>query len=505
MPLSSLAARWAPRACLVIGLAGCGTKPPVDRPARPPLITGRVLGNGIPLEQARVRIQGADRHVLTDREGRFTLERAASRNQTVTAAKGGYFIAGQSANQEPIELNLRPIPTQDRRDYAWVDPTPHGSHQENCGNCHQAIYDQWAGGGHARAATNPYVLHLIQGTDAHGVDSGWSLRREHPHGQQVCLPCHAPTAAEQASAILPTLEGVARRGVHCDFCHKIQDVSLPAGGGNDHGFFGFRLLRPGRDGQLFFGPLDDVDRGEDVFSELFSQSRLCAPCHEGTLFGVPVYTTYSEWQASPAAKQGATCQSCHMAPSGNLANVAPGHGGIDRNPNALASHDLLPGGRRAMLQRAVQLTANVIAGDRTVTLQLEIALLNTGHRLPTGFIDRNLILVVEPAEGSPSQLIDGEVLPSIVGPSLRGKPGYLFAKRTFDRQGNGPVPFWADEVRVVDTRLAPGRAWRGQFTFTGRPPLRVRLVYRRFWEQVMLQKQLPNGEVTVWDRTYRST
>ena len=31
-----------------------------------------------------------------------------------------------------------------------------------------------------------------------------------------------------------------------------------------------------------------VDRGEDVYSPLYSQSRYCAACHEGTVFGVHV-------------------------------------------------------------------------------------------------------------------------------------------------------------------------------------------------------------------------
>src|SRR5206468_1854550 len=79
-------------------------------------------------------------------------------------------------------------------------------------------------------------------------------------------------------------------------------------------------------GQLFFGPLDDVDRGEDVASAFQRDSRFCAACHEGTVFGVPVYTTYSEWTESPAGRRGQSCQGCHLAPTGTLTNLAPGLG-----------------------------------------------------------------------------------------------------------------------------------------------------------------------------------
>ncbi|MFA6444127.1 MAG: hypothetical protein WCV99_17500, partial [Sterolibacterium sp.] len=46
-------------------------------------------------------------------------------------------------------------------------------------------------------------------------------------------------------------------------------------------------------------------------------SRFCAPCHQfppgaRSLAGKLIENTYEEWRDSPAARQGATCQSCHM-------------------------------------------------------------------------------------------------------------------------------------------------------------------------------------------------
>src|SRR5439155_17283988 len=110
------------------------------------------------------------------------------------------------------------------------------------------------------------------------------------------------------------------RGVHCDFCHKIAGVSL-AKLGQEHGRFAYQMLRP-KEGQLFFGPLDDAGRGEETFSPLYHESRYCASCHEGTVLGAKVYTTYSEWLASPARKQGKQCQDCHMQPTGTMTNMA---------------------------------------------------------------------------------------------------------------------------------------------------------------------------------------
>src|SRR5262249_41172103 len=160
-------------------------------------------------------------------------------------------------------------------------------------------------------------------SDWHGRPNvGWNLRADHPFGIGVCASCHAPTAGFDDD--LTRLGGVAARGVHCDYCHKGADVT-DGPLGLTHGRFGLKLLRP-RDDQLFFGSLDDVDRGEDAYSPLYRQSRYCASCHEGVVFGVHVYSTYSEWLDSPARRQGQQCQSCHMAPTGRMSNIAPGKG-----------------------------------------------------------------------------------------------------------------------------------------------------------------------------------
>src|SRR5262249_55033579 len=155
---------------------------------------------------------------------------------------------------------------------------------------------EWSAGGHARSATGHHFRSLYDGTSWEGkANVGWGLLTQHPDGAGVCSSCHAPALRDDDPALLDLrrVSGVAARGVHCDFCHKV------AGFGGDmsglsHGRFNLRLLRPSQE-QLFFGPLDDVDRGEDAYSPLYRDSRYCAACHEGVVFGVHVYSTFSEW------------------------------------------------------------------------------------------------------------------------------------------------------------------------------------------------------------------
>jgi len=294
---------------LVAGTWVIFSRHPVSSP--PANLQGVVIDDSGPIQGAKVRYQGSSHFVLSDAEGRFHLPPNSDR-QRIAASKEGFFIEGVMSNDSPLTLKLKRLPAKDNENYTWVDPTPNPAQHQNCGNCHKEIFDEWSASGHSRSANNRRFLNLYDGTDWQGRPHvGWSLRDEHPDGIGVCNACHAPTAPFDAD--LRNLPGVSAHGVHCDFCHKIANA-LTERIGFTHGRYGLELLRPSQ-GQIFFGPLDDVDRGEDSYAALYSESRYCASCHEGVVFGAPVYTTYSEWLASPARQEGKQCQTCHMAGS----------------------------------------------------------------------------------------------------------------------------------------------------------------------------------------------
>ena len=511
--------------------AGCGrgesTKPGeselapvVESVTADHLIVGMVVGERGPLPGARVRIKGQPELALSDKQGRFQLERPSgdkiNSQLTVTAWKDGHFIGGASLGDDSVTVRLKAHTRKDCRSYQWIDPTPDPLKEHNCGNCHGEIYREWKSSGHARSAVGRRFLNLYEGTDWHGrPGSSWSLLDEHPDGAGVCAACHTPSAVPVGVVDSDELnvEGVHSKGVHCDFCHKIADVSEEYLG-LSHGAFGLSLLRPA-EGQLFFGPLDDVDRGEDTFSPLQQESRLCASCHEGIVFGIPVYTTYSEWLASPAYGEGKQCQSCHMTPTGLMTNIAPDSGGIERDPRTLGSHSFLPGGLDAMLRRCLHVDVEAVrvtqkgGADQTgsnapslrVTVQVEAR--DVGHRVPTGFIDRHLILLVDALGDTESRtmLISGPQLPMAVGESLSGQPGRLFAKLLRSPQGESPVPFWRAGAVPTDTRLQPKTPVVTHFTFAGSIyKIRVRLIYRRFWKTVADDKGWPNNDILVVDK-----
>jgi hypothetical protein len=399
----------------------------------------------VPACGAVVRVKGTAICTRTDDAGSFRLPWG----RRITASLPGHYIAGAKARAD-LALHLRPLPTQDNPDYEWVSPTPDSADEGRCGNCHRTTYREWSGSAHAQSTTSPHFLRFYD-----------QLLSERPDGSAVCSSCHAPAIRDDDALVnLRKLEGVAAQGTHCDYCHKVAGLE-DGEVGLTHGRYLLKLLRP-KEGQLFFGPLDDVDRGEDAHSPLYRDSRYCAACHEGTVFGVPVYTTYSEWQASPARRMGQHCQDCHMKPTGSMANTAPGHGGIDRNPLTLSNHSFWDGSQLAMLRRSL----NAEASFDGPSVSIRITAKGVGHRVPTGFIERRL----------EAQAVGLNAAGQVIGVHR-----WAYRKNTRGDGTGKKAPFWRATADVDDNRLSPGVPDTRRLKFgPGLASVQFRLTHRRY-------------------------
>ncbi len=535
-------AHWSLLLAIILVVAGCDgrrsrTNDPVGRPASPSrarpsiapsrTIDGIVVSGNAPVAEARVRIKGTDVWTVTDQRGRFSLPVGRrSDSIRITAAHPDYYIAGDDYRGRSLRLALRRIPADDSEKYRWISPLPDPDQPTQCGNCHPKMYEQWRGDAHARAATNQRFLDLygIASPNALAAPDGksasapgrpnakeaeatgayrWDLQHAHPYGRGVCLACHAPSSplAELGTGDIRTVDVVAKQGVHCDFCHKVVDVRGERIGWT-HGRFGLVLRRPA-EGQLFAGPLDDVDRGEDVYRPIMRESRFCASCHEGVVFGVHVYQTYSEWLVSPAARDGKQCQDCHMTPDGHTRRIAQTPEAIERDPSQVSQHRFLPDGKLVMLRNCLKVDLKETDRADQQSWQVTLRAHDVGHAVPTGFVDRHLILLVQAVDrqGEEVPLGDGPVLPRSAG-SLSGKAGALLGRQLFDADGYAPVPFWQPVDRWSDTRLLPDQPRTFVFRFV-RPvaTVRVRLIYRPFWESVREAKGWENRELLIFDQS----
>lgn len=477
--------------------------PGVATPQPAAVLRGLVSGPRGPVSGATVRWQGHPHAVHTGPEGDFVLPLVAGRERIAVSAEGHYVTTRDARGAGSIQVWIDPLPVRDSARYRWVDPTPCTAEPQNCGNCHQRIHAEWLRSAHARSATNPRLRDLIEGRTADGrVDLDWSLRGDHPHGVAVCNACHAPTLepADPHWESPTSAEGVASSGVHCDFCHKVQAVDT-ALTGLKHGRYAMQLLRPADRRQVVFGPLDDTQRDDTAAAAVYRRSEYCGSCHEGTVFGIQAYATFSEWQASPAGRLGRQCQDCHMAAAADVGNMAPGRGGIDRDAATLSDHSLC-GDASPRYRDALVLTVDARPTEAGIRVNLMIDAAAVGHAVPTGFVDRHVVLLVDAADaaGLEVAVLDGPRIPVHAGESVAGRPGCLFAKTLTDSAGRLPAPLWAASAVHADTRIKPDRPHATTFIVDHKAAgIRVRLLHRGFWESTRRRKRWDDDTTVILD------
>lgn len=132
-----------------------------------------------------------------------------------------------------------------------------------CGSCHQEIFEEWqTKSRHAVSTTAESVRNVMENLGEHAI-LNFVLR-----GEDMCYACHGPE--------------VPNAGVDCETCHgpALPDASI-------------RVTHEEK-----FVPGRSALQREDF----------CATCHE-----IPGFVTpYADWQQSEAARDGVTCQGCHM-------------------------------------------------------------------------------------------------------------------------------------------------------------------------------------------------
>jgi hypothetical protein len=533
-------------ALLVAGIATVGIVPEGSGRL---LIQGQVVDDVGPVAGATVRVQATLNETSTDSEGRFFLEVPVEGGLvTVSAWKHLYYCANVEGVVPPaqdITLRLIRYQTADNPDFQWTPPIRDDSEGLSCAMCKPGVTAIWLSNAHAGAALNPRFLSMYQGTDLLGnrspltrygfsrdygsfplppiVDNtyfGPGYKLDFPETAGNCAACHIPGAAvDDPYGVDPaTVSGANTFGVHCDYCHKVADVILDPATGmpypNMPGVLSSDVRRPFPEDpqryELFFGPFDDDNvPAEDTFLPLIQESAFCAPCHFGVFWDTVVYNSYGEWLDSPYTdpKTGQTCQACHMpAPSivdGEvMTNVAPGKGGVERDPLTLRAHKQLGASDVELLQNAVSMSveARVDGGE----LMVSVAITNdkTGHHIPTDSPLRHLILVVQAVDESGAfiPLVDGPILPAWCGEGdpadgyYAGLPGVAYAK-ILEELWTGVTPtgaYWNPTRVVSDNRIAALETAVSTYGFTmpgtGGVDLQVRLLFRRAFKPLMDQK-----------------
>jgi hypothetical protein len=242
-----------------------------------------------------------------------------------------------------------------------------------CGLCHTEIYTMWRRSMHSAAFTDP--IFQVSYMQAYLHTGG--------EAEKTCLRCHAPLAifAEGPEDLVKARE----EGIACDFCHSVAAVNLE----NAEAPFEIRF-----DGKKR-GPLADADSPVHgvAKSEVHQASEFCAGCHEYvTDDGMAILSTYSEWRLSPQAKEGKTCQHCHMP-------LTPGktvRSGLGVDRDSINLHNI--SGMHSTEQVRSAATAKILKLERQkpdlALVEVEVVNSGSGHSIPTGLPTRRLILEV---------------------------------------------------------------------------------------------------------------
>lgn len=510
-------------------------------------IRGVVLDErDLPVSAATVRIQTTSNQTQSDEQGHFMLaDLEEGKAVTVSAWKDDYYCAKIEKVVPPsndVGLTLRRYQTNDNVNYEWVPPTGDNS----CYSCKPGVTQVWLDNdAHARSATNPRFLSMYNGTDLDGNQSpftryavlrdygriplrpepnqpyyGPGYKLDFPETAGNCASCHTPSSAiEAAYSVDPNqLAGIDLFGIHCDFCHKIADIQLDPITAlpypNMPGVLSMDIRRPFPEDedryQLFFGTFDDDNvPEEDTYLPLIEQSQFCASCHFGIFWDTVVYNSYGEWLESPYSdpQGGKTCQHCHM-PSPTIfegqaiTNVAPGMGGVERDPMRIHAHTFPGATNVELLQNSVSMQVDAKLDDNQLLVTVNITNDQTGHHIPTDSPLRQMILLVNAidANGRILDFQDGSVIPDWGGigdPTqgyYAGLPGKAFAKILAElwTEISPSGAYWNPTRIVSDNRLPAFASDTSTYHFspTESYPItvEVKLLFRRAFKELQDQK-----------------
>lgn len=329
-----------------------------------------------------------------------------------------------------------------------------------CSNCHGSSFGEWAGSMHSLSDSDFFYKAMLQEYGVAAESQGLS--------PEFCSRCHTPIGV--VSAEIPPLDGshlseVSKEGVQCDFCHVVAESE---GIGNAP-----YVLEPG---DVKWGNREDAESPSHGTEghEFYDDSAYCGMCHNiyHPVNNLTLAATYTEWEESPYAESGVTCQACHMTPGivkfeknpGKAASSGPERAHVYTHyfvgANAFVTNVMDEGRheKRAIetLQQAAKLEVNASESaepDENVEVEVKITNVGAGHKIPTGVTEERemwLELIVSDSEGrvlyhSGALDSEGEIDPEAT----------VYHTVFADAEGKPTVKVWEAETILSDNRIGP--------------------------------------------------
>jgi hypothetical protein len=332
----------------------------------------------------------------------------------------------------------RPIPVRDEPPASW-STIEKSLLPKDCGTCHPAQLADWQTTLHSKAMSPGLI--------------GQIIAKDRPSFTKSCYHCHAPMT-EQLKKIKSGKEWVTNEnyneelrnmGVGCVVCHlRNNKVHGP----------------PPKDGNA--RDMSALPHGGFEIEPDFQSAKFCSACHQfpaswNQLNGKLLENTYEEWKASPAAKEGKTCQSCHMP---------------DRRHLFKGIHD------PEMTRSAFEFTSEVTVTDAGISAVATLKNVGAGHMAPT-YVTPRITIQFQQLDSAGNAV---------------GKPSEPTIIQRHISLGEG------NDREIFDTRLAPGASataeWKTKKAATAtHVRVEVRCIPDHYYEEFYkrLLKRYPSG------------
>ena len=225
-----------------------------------------------------------------------------------------------------------------------------------CKTCHEDHYREWSVSPHAYAQMSP-VFNAMHGT---------ILKRTNGTNGDFCTRCHSQVGMNLGEPLFISNSDrhpVSREGITCIVCHRVNRaygkesgrVKIVEGDLFDpvYGPTGNKELRRVLESDEYQVTTERGKTGRAIHTDAKKFFTLvmpgfCGSCHDVNLLnGFRLEETFSEYKTSPAAKEGITCQDCHMGtepgrPSEYAVAPAARVGDVDTRPRKRTNH-MFPG------------------------------------------------------------------------------------------------------------------------------------------------------------------
>jgi hypothetical protein len=337
-----------------------------------------------------------------------------------------------------------------------------------CKDCHLDITQQFQRSAHSKSSRMSNELFYRMYSHSLQVTRGATMTK--------CGPCHEPV-----TFINQDFAGVkeeSQEGVACAFCHAVEGPGDPQG------------IPPYTVGlSAYYGAIRNpvpTTNHKSAYTTYLRTSDYCGGCHAySNQYGVSISDTFNEWRRSAYAKQGITCQTCHMpgAPGRN-SYLGPSRA---RVADHSFSHEALAKARPGAVLLSVK--ASRAASNDSLRVVVTVTNKGWGHSLPTGN-EQNVVVLrvrVKDAQGNDVWQNDpfSEWNRSIFGVILA------------DELGSWPADTWNARSVLENRRIKAGASMTSRYSAplegaAGPYTVDAQVFFRRAWPSTVETYQLPD-------------